>query len=426
VLLLRMAWWRTCAIVLILAVSALTTGPAVAQKSECSDERNVHIHALDEMTWRQLNRINEEVSEQRYEAAEEELDRLMTRAGRDQYLQAIIYQALGQVAWATEDYDRASTQFEKALELDILPDETHFALMYQVAQLYFMQERYADASKKLDLWLCHTPPEQAGANAWLLKASIFSRMNNYIEALEAIDTAISIDPNPQEQWYQLKLAAQFELKQYPSAEATLETMVALWPARKSYWIQLSQVSYKLKQPEKALAIMALAYRNQLLDSESDLVWLSSLYSLADIPYRAAMVLEKGMEDGLVSSSQRHWLMVADSWYRAEELQLALQAYQSAGAVSEDGEVDLRRSYILVDLERWEEARVALNTALEKGGLDPRKMAEAYLLRGIAHFNLQSFDDARSDWVAASQSENSRDAARQWLNHLREERRRQAS
>jgi predicted negative regulator of RcsB-dependent stress response len=95
-------------------------------------------------------------------------------------------------------------------------------------------------------------------------------------------------------------------------------------------------------------------------------------------------------------------------------------------VSENGEIDLRRSYILVDLEQWEDALTALNAALDKGGLNQGKKAEAFLLRGVAHFNLKNFDSARSDWVMASRDDDSKDAARQWLNHLREERRRQAS
>ncbi len=52
--------------------------------------------------------------------------------------------------------------------------------------------------------------------------------------------------------------------------------------------------------------------------------------------------------------------------------------------------------------------------------------EAYLLRGMAQFNLGNFDSASSDWGKAGRYEKTRDAARQWMNHLQEERRRRAS
>jgi hypothetical protein len=36
---------------------------------------------------------------------------------------------------------------------------------------------------------------------------------------------------------------------------------------------------------------------------------------------------------------------------------------------------------------------------------------------MAQFNLGNLDDARADWSAAEQYEKTRDAARQWMNHL---------
>jgi tetratricopeptide (TPR) repeat protein len=95
-------------------------------------------------------------------------------------------------------------------------------------------------------------------------------------------------------------------------------------------------------------------------------------------------------------------------------------------VASDGELDLRRGYILVDLERWPAALEALDLALEKGGLDDRRTGEAYLLRGMTQFNLGNLDSASADWGRAGRFERSRDAARQWMNHLEEERRRRAS
>jgi tetratricopeptide (TPR) repeat protein len=164
----------------------------------------------------------------------------------------------------------------------------------------------------------------------------------------------------------------------------------------------------------------------LLDSQGEILYLSSLYSQLDVPYKAAEVLERGLRDGTVESSQAHWSAVADAWYAAEELEKSLASYQEAGRVAVDGSTDLRRGYLLVDLERWQEALEALDSALEKGGLNQRMTAEAFLLRGMAHFHLGAFGQARTDWDRAGQFENTRESARQWLNHMREERRRSAS
>jgi tetratricopeptide (TPR) repeat protein len=396
-----------------------------AQATKCGEKREVTSRALDELTWKQLNSAYELVGEEEYDEAYERLQVLMGRATRDKYLQAVLSQALAQTEWSRKNYDAALMYFEQAVELDTLPDQTHFALMYQISQLYFMKDRFQEALDALELWFCKVPEKDITSHAYVLKASIYARMDDYANVLPAIDKAIEMDEDPQESWYQLKLASHYELEQFPQAAQTLEVLISKWPNKKVYWTQLSQIYYKLKQEDKALATMALAYRSNLLDNQGDLLYLASLYSGADIPYKSAQVMEKGIRDGLIEPTQSHWTMVAESWYAAEELQKSLVAFREAGQASSDGELDLRRGFLLVDMEDWGAALEALNAALQKGGLNETRMGEAYLLRGMTQFNLGNFDAASADWGRASRYEKTRNAAQQWMNHLAEERRRRA-
>ena len=411
---------------LSIALLALTGSKVFAQASECSKKRQVGTHALDEYTWNQLNKVYEDSGEKHYDEAYDQLQKMLARSGKGSYLQSILNQALAQVEWSRENYGPALKYFEKAVELDALPDQAHFALMYQIAQLYFMQERYREALDKLELWLCKSPRDKITSSAYVLKASIYVQQENYTESLAAIEIAIGMDADPGEQWYLLKLASHYELEQYPRAAQTLELIISRWPEEKTYWTQLSQIYFKLKQDEKALAVIALAYRKGLLDSQGDITYLSNLYRNSDVPFKAALVLEKGIESGVVASTRNHWTAVAEAWYAAQELEDSLVAYENAGTASEDGRVDLRRGYILVDLERWPGALNALHDALGKGGLTERETGDAYLLRGMTQFKLGNFDSASADWDKAGRYDKSRDAARQWMNHLREERQRRES
>jgi len=410
----------------ILALAVLALAPAGRAYGQCDVEREVEARALDELTWKQLNRVYETVGEERYDEAYDNLQTMLGRAARDEYLQAVLHQAVAQVEWSRENFDAALFHFEKAVELDTLPNQAHFALMYQIAQLYFMKERYREALAALDQWFCAVPADQVTSHAYVLKASINVQMEDYPAALEAIDAAIAMDPDPKESWYLTKLAAHYELEQFPQAAGTLEILVARWPDKKAYWVQLSQIYYRIEQRDRALATMALAWRKGLLDKETDITYLSSLYMDANVPFKAAEVLEQGIRDGLVEPTRSHWTTVAETWYTAEEMKKSLAAFREAGAVDPDGEIDLRRAFILVDLEDWRAALEALDDALRKGGLDQRRTGEAYLLRGMTHFNLDDFEAASADWTRSARYENTRNAARQWMNHLREERQRRAS
>ncbi|MCW8924808.1 MAG: tetratricopeptide repeat protein [Xanthomonadales bacterium] len=410
--------------VLLLLLAASVSSQALAQAAECGKKRGRSASALDEMTWKKLNDVYEDVGEELYDLAFEKLVKMNKRI-YDDYEKAVVTQALAQVEWARENYDSALTYFETAVEIDALPDLAHFSLMYQIAQLYYMKERYDEALNRLALWMCKVPPEKITAESYILKASIYAQKKDWRNVVEAADTAISMSDDPKEGWYQLKLASHFELEQFPMAARTLETIIQNWPDRKDYWVQLSQIYFKLKRYDEALSIMALAYRRNMLDKQMDITYLSNLYSNNNVPYKAADVLQKGIEDGIVEPDTKHWTMTADAWFSAEEMEKALYAYAQAGKYSDDGEIDLRRAYILVDMERWDAAAAAVNAALEKGGFNERKTGDAYVIQGMSEFNLGNYDRARTAWNQATNYPRAKKSAQQWLNHMREERARKS-
>ena len=402
------------------AMTISLPGQVVAQTSECGKKRDVTAGALDEATWKRMNDVFEDVGEERYDSAFEKLQKMNTRA-QGNYEKAILAQALAQVEWSRSNYDAALINFETAVRLDALPDLAHFSLMYQISQLYYMKNRYDEALDKLALWMCKVPKEKITPASYYLKAAIYTAKQDWKNVVSAIDTAISMSGEPKESWYQLKLGAHFELEQFPKVAQTLEIMVQYWPDKKNYWIQLSQIYYKLKKDDEALSVLALAYRRNMLDKQTDILYLSSMYSNKDVPFKAAKVLQKGMEDGIVESNKRHWTIVADAWYTAEEMDNALVAYEKAGQASDNGEIDLRRAYILVDMERWDEAAMAVEAALDKGGFSERKTGDAYVLQGMSEFNLGNYNKASTAWGRASKYPEAKKSAQQWMNHMREER-----
>ncbi len=412
-------------VVPLVVIAALLPTQILAQASECGQKRDKSPAALDEVTWKRLNDIYEDVGEERYDSAFNKLQKMNARA-RGDYQRAVVAQALAQVEWSRSNYDTALANFELAVELDALPDKTHFSLMYQIAQLYYMNERYDEAIYKLTLWMCKVPAEKVTDLAFILQASIYAQKQDWKKVIPAIDNALSLSVDPQESWYQLKLSSHFELEQFPQAAQTLETLIQNWPDKKDYWIRLSQIYYKLEMEDKALSVLALAYRRNMLDKQADIMYLSSLYANADVPYKAANVLQKGIEEGIVTASKRHWSIVADAWFAAEEMENALVAYQHAGKASGDGEIDLRRAYILVEMERWEDASVAIKAALDKGGFNERKTGEAYVLQGMSEFNLGNYSKASIAWGLATRYPDTRQSAEQWMNHMREERARKSS
>jgi tetratricopeptide (TPR) repeat protein len=381
--------------------------------------------SLEAYTWNRLDAIYREISAENYDAAYADLQKLLDRSGSDPYLQAIVYQALAYIEGLSDDPGAALEFLQSAIELDALPDAAHYALVFQAAQLQYGRQHYDEASRLLDAWFCASPGD-VPATAYALRASLYLQEPDYAGALEAVNEAIRLEHDPPGSWYRLKVAALYELERYPEAAETLEAMIARWPGEKEFWVQLSQIQYRLKNTDRSLAVAALAYRNGLLDRQGDILYLSGLYREAGNPYRSAEVLEAGVRAGIVESSPYHWTRIAETWLEANETGRSLSAWREAAALSPDGSADLRRGFILVDQERWTAALEALDLALEKGGLDAGGTGNGYLLRGISRFELGDYDAAEADWSEAEHYDGVDQAARQWMDHLRTVRRRAVS
>jgi tetratricopeptide (TPR) repeat protein len=420
-----MNYFSKFSLVAMLALGGLASPDVVlAQAGACGEEREIDQGLLDEATWKRMNEAFEMVGEEQYDDAMERLVYLRNRA-KDDYLKAVVAQGIAQVHWAQGNYDEALDEFELAVELNALPNQTHYSLMYQIAQLYYSNERYDEALDRLELWFCKVPVADHQASAYVLQASIYAQKEDWAQVISSINKALAMAEKPEENWYQLKLAAHYELEQFNEAVETLEIMVTLWPNKKNYWSQLSNTYYKLENDQKALSTIALAYRKGLLDKEQDLVYLSNLYSLQDVPFKSAAVMQEGLESGVIPAEERYWTATGDNWYAAEEYENALVAYEKAGQISDVGKIDLRRAYILIDQERWNEATVALRAALDKGGVSDRQTGEAYLMLGMSEFNQENYDAATAAWAQAARYKETRGQSQQWMTLMQEERSRKA-
>jgi tetratricopeptide (TPR) repeat protein len=418
---------------IVLSIAAVGLSAQVAAQDadmvrgvECGTEREVQAGALPEPTYNRLSDIYEAIGEEKYAEAYEDLAKLLERNQRDDFVRATILQAMAHIRAQQERYRESIELFQRSIDLDRLPNSQHYQMILQVAQLLYTIEEYQQALDQLDYWFCVTPDEQEDkVQVWVMKASIHAEIEEFRKALNAIDRAIAMSDEPKESWYQLKLGMLFELEEFEPAIDVLNILIAMKPEKKSYWIQLSSVYQQLERQREAMATLALAHKKGLLDKQTEYLQLASLRQEYDAPRLAAEVLEEGLEAGIIEPTKQNWEMTAGAWYQAREMEKALAAYERAGAQSTDGNLDLQRAFILTGQERWERAIGALRRALDKGGLSETENGNAYLLLGTALFNTGDLDGAMDAFDQAENYGKVRQAAREWMNHVRQERSRQA-
>src|SRR5690606_38559928 len=221
----------------------------------------------------------------------------------------------------------------------------------------------------------------------------------------------------EESWFQLLNVLYFELENYPKVIETLTFMVNNWP-KKDYFIQLASIYGQEGQEERMTAIYEAAYEAGWLTRSPELVNLAQMLLQAEAPYKAARILEKGLEDGSIEETESNWRLLSQAWQLAREDEKALPALTEAASRSDDGELDVMLAQSYANRGRWEECAEAARTGIRRGGLE--RPDRANLLLGNCLAEMKEYSAARTAFEAAQRDERSRSMAQQWLQYLDDE------
>lgn len=393
-------------------------GNAAAQAEEVrfpNATREEPARRTGERTMRQIVGAFDAMNDDDNERARATLEGLKGNSRLTDYERSLVHQGLGQIAYESEDLDLAISEWNQALAANGLNNNDHFRILYQIAQLQLSEEQYAQALATLERYLAET--RDAGHEPQALKGNALYRMERYDEAIAALDRALAANPNDPA-LYELKMASLYEKEDFNAAAVVLQEMVRRWPDEPKHRINLAQMYIQADDYDRALEILQTARREGRLTQSDHWRQLYQLLSYADQPGEAAAAIEEGLASGVLPSDAATLRALGDNLYRAEQVDKAIAAYgRAAEQTTDSGQIDQQRGHLLIEQERYADAREALTRALAKGNLDDEGMA--YVLLGEAEQGLGNTAAARTAFqrAQASGSESARSHARIRLQNL---------
>ncbi|AZR43111.1 tetratricopeptide repeat protein [Marinobacter salarius] len=396
---------------------------ALAQTEQSSAERKtITTPTLRENVYRSLSDAQEKAEANQSVEAIAILDRLQNRGGLNSYEAAMMWRFYASIYYSQDNYDDAIQAYQSLLNQSDLPKALETEALYSLGQLYFVREDYKGAIEQLERWFeVVTNPTP---KAYYFLAQAYYQTGAFDRALKPIQRAVDIVEKqgkvPREDWYMLLRAIHFEQNDYAAMARVLEILVKHYP-KKSYWVQLSGIYGELKQEDKRLSALEIAYRQNLLDEENELITLAQLLLRAEVPYKAARVLEKGMKDGIIKEDKDNLRLLSNAWTMAQEAEKTLPTLIQAAKISDTGELDVRLGQTYYQLDQWEQAVTSFRRGLNKGA--PDQADNAYLLLGLSLYNLDRLDDAIDTFRQATKYDDSRDEARRWIEYLEKEKER---
>lgn len=407
-------------------VSGLLAIAAVGTVAAQSDEERKPAQSLDPNVARDLLGAYEDLQNDRDRQALDKLNALLQSRGERMkpFDRASVLQIRGSAHVNLENYKAAIKDFEEALKLDALPAEQNTQLRFNVAQLYFQDENYSEAIRYLERWMLEV--DSPGANAFYLLAAAHYYSDDYQKARGPIERALQLSEKPERRYLELANIIYAELNLATPRASVLNRLIQLAPGEKSFWKQLAGL-YSQQEGEaaqrKAFTTLEVAYRAGLIDEATDILSLAQFYSLFNNPHRGAALLEEHMKSGLIERDVKTLELLSQLWSQAREHSKAIPVLREAASLADTGELSFRLGQVLLADEQTEAAEKALLAAVQKGGLKPADLAEAWLLLGTARFNQAGPGDRaqreRADqaFAEAQRFASTRAQASQWRQYV---------
>ena len=387
------------------------------------DKEEEETKTLDPRVAEDLLGAYEKIEEEEYEAALSDLNKLLDRRGdrMKPFDKASVLQVRGSAHVNLDDLENAVEDFAEAISLDALPTEQQNRLRYNVAQIYFVNERYEDALRMFDEWM--KGDVEVTETSYFMIAAAHYNLDQLREALDPIKKAIELADEPEQRYYDLLNAVYSRLEMTAERTDLLEEMVEIWTDDLAYWRQLSSLYSEQDQQMKAFATLETAYVNGLIEEEKDIILLAQYYSTFENPHRGGQLLASEMEKGNVEKTVENLELLSQLWSQAREHGKAIPVLREAASLSDKGSLSFRLGQALLADEKFEAAEDAFETALDKGGLDDARRAETWILLGNARFSQAGPGDrelreaADEAFAQAEKFASTRRQASDWRNYL---------
>ena len=356
------------------------------------------------------------------------LDAMIAGGGKkalNSYELANVYNLYAFIQYSREDYAGALRSYEKVVAQPDIPLAMEINTRFTIAQLYFVQEQWQKGIDALIKWFNMT--DTPNANAYVLLSQGYYQVKDFDKALLNVEKAISMTVEkgkvPKEQWYNLARFLYFEKNDTKNTVRVLEELLKYYP-KKEYWVQVSHMYGEQKKESQQLAAMETAYVQNMLDKGNEQVTMAYLYLNADVPYKAAKVMDKGLNNDSIDGKSKNWEITGNAWRQAQEIKKAIPAMETAAAKSDTGELYARLGNIYLDGDQFNKAITAINKGLARGGV--KRPDTARLVLGMAYYNSGKYEQAQEAFDAAGRDERSKKYADQWVSYMNSELARQKS
>ena len=402
---------------MLLLAGILACGNAAAQGSgqAAKDDKTKtkQAQAVSKEVYERIQKAQEAVDAEDYKGGLRMLNNLYNPDKLTEYEQANVLNYIGYIYYNMEDMANAIRTYERLLAIPSLEPQMAKQTTFTMAQLLTVEENYTKALSTIDKWFVLEP--NPAPEPFILKAQIHYHLNQYQAMVQPIEAAMQVARNRnkpvKENWWGLLNFAYFQQENYEKVRDIQKTLLQSWP-KSRYWKSLAGAYTELGEDEKLIYAYDAAFTQGMLVKGAEFVTMAQLYLQAEVPYKAAKLLEEKMTAGVVNKSAKNYRLLSQAWQLSMEDQKAIPALTAAAALSTDGDVDARLANSYLNVGDYANCVTAAKTAVRKGGLKSPDNIQISL--GMCLYNQQKYSDAKKAFREAAKVPRSQRTSGQWI------------
>ena len=397
---------------------------AQAQNPSAKNSTSVKVPAMRNRVYTQLARAQKLADEGNGLEGFDVLDEVQDRIDSlNSYERAMLWNFYGFMYYGNDDIASAIDSFEKVVSEKEIPNSLRLSTLYSLAQLSMQLQNFDQSLTFLGLWKESNPKEMTNTQQ-VLFAQVHYQNKQYKQSLSYVSKAIEqseiAKEVPKENWLVLQRASYFELKQPIDVTRVIESLVRYYNKPK-YWLQLSAMYGEIGEEDKQLAVMESAWQAGYVTKSTDIITLVQLYRYHNVPIKAANLLAEAIDNGKVVAQEKYLDMLAQAYIAAKDDEKSIPVLIKAAEIGETGKFDAHLAQAYLNLEKWQLAINSADKALERGKLDSESTeGNMYLVKGMAAFNLQNFEQSLVAFNQAKKVKSSAKTAKQWFHYVEKE------
>lgn len=363
------------------------------------------------------NESLEFIEQERYQDAINVLRSALGNA--NPYEESILYRLLGQAELSRDNFSAAGDYFRQAIDSGGLEGDDLAQLYLILGQIYTAAERYNDAISVLEEYF-RVVEGEPDPQAYFSLAQVYTVLERYREAIPYAQQAVEAAPDFRELYYRLLAGLYLTEEQWSNALPLVLRLLSNDPTRDSDWQSLSGIYSQLDRDREAFAVYQFRYIMGFMETNRELVNLADLYMFYGVPYKAAEILERHLDDGTIERTAENWRRLGNAYFAARHFEQSRAALTRAANLSPDGMLDYRIAGTYMQEEDWPQALRFLQRAVNRGGLERPGLALIYL--GNAYYYTDDLDNAETSFERALNYTEAEDNAARWLEVLANRRR----